>query len=56
MNEPDAIRLLDGLDTDDPERAHSLAERYILELLEASGHGGVVAAYKRLADRCPWWP
>lgn len=57
MNVADRIAIdvvvaqLDGIDTTDPERAHSEADRILLDNV----HPDVRAAYQRVADRSNWW-
>jgi hypothetical protein len=51
MRTIDAVMALDGLATDDPERAHSEADA----ILQSSVHVSVSDAYDRVAARCRWW-
>ena len=45
------VAMLDALDADDPEHAHSAAERVMLDALGPE----VSAAYDRLVARASWW-
>lgn len=57
MNVTDRIAIdvvvaqLDAIDTADPKRAHSEADRIVLD----STHPDVRAAYQRVVDRSSWW-
>jgi len=45
------VAALDALDADDPEHAHSAAERIMLDALGPE----VSSAYDRLVARASWW-
>jgi hypothetical protein len=42
---------LNGLNTDDPERAHATADADLLHAV----HPEVAAAYQRVVERTRWW-
>lgn len=51
LSAAEAAELLDAIDADDPERAHSEADTVLLLVAPDA----VVAAYGRLGGRCRWW-
>lgn len=51
MSVADAVKALDAISGDDPERAHSEAD----EILQAAVYPAVSMAYDRVASRCRWW-
>ncbi len=55
MTNAEAIALLDALNCDDCERAHSNADSYVLSYLLDNGGKDIVEAYQRVIDRCSWW-
>ena len=49
------VEMLDNICEGDPDRAHSQADKYILEFLKLAGFEEVANAYDRLVYRCSWW-
>lgn len=45
------VEALDKMQSEDPEAAHVMADRLLLDLVDAE----VVEAYERLVKRCRWW-
>lgn len=42
---------LDTMPEGDPEAAHHMADRLLLQAV----HPEIAAAYRRLVERCEWW-
>ena len=49
------VRELNGINTDDPEAAHGMADEILLRYLRAIGHERVADAYDQVVERARWW-
>lgn len=50
------VRMLNLIESRDPEDAHELADRLLLLYLDSDADGREVAdAYRALKARCLWW-
>jgi hypothetical protein len=51
----EAVRCLNNMDAGDPDVSHGVADKIILERLEAMGESELVQAYNDARDRCGFW-